>query len=289
MSDRPILPAGRARRFFRLPFGRAAALWGVLVLVFLGIWFVLQPGPGEPGSHDVSSVYVACAIGLGLLVAVMVLGGRRFNAANSVGIRAIAEGDFARAEREFAGLQKRFRWLSAYAAIAGFNLAIARLYQGKLDDAIQRFGKIEATWSMAPRLGPNTACYLAIAYALRGQLDVARAWQVAADKRIQTAALKSTLTGFIDFARAVIELREGRDAEVHHWLEEHWRGLEGSLTGATLRPLTVVRAFAAAGAGQERGVGAAQRVMQGLGPIRPGEFAMLEVEWPEMKRFLEVA
>jgi hypothetical protein len=50
-----------------------------------------------------------------------------------------------------------------------------------------------------------------------------------------------------------------------------------------------VRALAAAGAGQERGVGAAQRIMQGLEPIRPGEFAMLEVEWPEMKRFLQVA
>jgi hypothetical protein len=212
---------------------------------------------------------------------------RRFNAANSVGLQALAEGDFPRAESEFGALAKRFGWLGALGAVARFNLALARLFAGNLDDAIARFGAIEKRSSMGTiNLRPSIACHLAIAYALRGQLDVARTWLVEAEKRTEKSPQKSALTGLVAFGQAIIELREGRDQEVLRWLEPRWRGLEGSLTGGTMRSFTVLRAFATARAGGEREVGAAERILHGLDPIRAGEFAMLEAGWPEMQTFL---
>jgi tetratricopeptide (TPR) repeat protein len=231
----------------------------------------------------------AFGIGFGVIVFLVVfVATRRFNAANSVGLRALAEGDFDRAKSEFALLARRFRWFDRGAVVAEYNLALAQLYRGKLGEAITGFGKVEKkVWGLSSaNLRPGNAAYLAITYALRGQLDVARTWLAEAERRNANAPFKSVITGFIAFGQAIVELREGRDAEVLGWLEPRWRGLEGSLTGTILRPFTVLRAFATARAGGEREIGSAQRILQVLAPIRPGEFAMLQVEWAEMQRFL---
>jgi len=163
-----------------------------------------------------------------------------------------------------------------------------RRSRGKLGEAIAGFAKVEKKTSgfSGANLRPGNASYLAVTYALRGDLDVARTWLAEAEKRNANAPFKTVVTGIVAFAQAIVELREGRDAEVLGWLDQRWRGLEGSLTGTVLRPFTVLRAFAAARAGGEREIGSAQRILQGLAPIRSGEFAMLEVEWAEMQRFL---
>ena len=294
MNDKPILPAKGARSLLRNQLGLTLVLWVVLILMFLIIWAVLQPPEGaRPQVHAQGSApsmtgTYAVTFGVALVIFLVALaGGRRFNAGNSAGVRALAEGDFARAETEFSGLQRRFRWnpIRLYAAVARFNLAIVWLYQGRFAEAIDRLGSLDKG-VIASSLRPHMACYLALAYGLRGQIDPARAWLAEADKRAASAAQKPFLQGLADLARAVVDLRSGDAREAHRWIEDRWRGLEGSLTGASLRPFTVVRAFAAARAGGEREAGASQRILHGLLPIRAGEFAMLEAEWPEMHAFL---
>ena len=289
------MPASRGRSLLRSPVGRTFLLWCLLIVMFLTLWTVLSkpgqaPVPLESPGGFWASQLGATTFALGtcaVIFAFIFVAAKRFNSANAAGLQSLAEGEFARAEGEFAVLSRRFRWLGAFGAIASFNLALARLYQGKLEDAIERFGAIEKRASVsALNVKPNAACYLAIAYALRGQLDFARTWLAEAEKQANRSPHKSTLTGLIAFGRAIIELREGRDREVLEWLDPRWRGLEGSLTGGSMRFFTVLRAFATARAGGEREVGAAERILHGLDPIRPGEFAMLEAEWPEMQRFL---
>lgn len=300
MDDRPILPAGRVRSFFRNPGGRIFALWLLLIAMFLTIWWALQPSGGVSGqaydggasdsvARSSSNPFIVVPL-FGLSIAsfiFFVVATRRFNSASSVGLQALAEGDFARAEAEFDSLTKRFRWLGALSVAARFNLALARLCGGKLDDAIERFGVFEKQSGLATiAVRPSTACHLAIAYALRGQLDVARTWLTEAEKRAEKSPHKAALTGLVAFGQAIVEVREGRDQEVLGWLEPRWRGLQGSLTGGTMRSFTVLRAFATARAGGEREIGAAERILHGLDPVRPGEFAMLEAAWPEMQHFL---
>jgi hypothetical protein len=296
MNDRPILPAGRARSFFRGSVGSVVGLWLLLIVMFVGIYWVMQPSGDVPppahesGAHTWSEPLLApfITIGVGVVLFVFfVAATRRFNAANNVGLQALAEGDFTRAQSEFGALAKRFRWLGALGAVARFNLAVARLFGGNLDDAIERFGAIEKRSSMAMmNLRPSIACHLAVAYALRGQIDVARTWLSEAEKRTEKSPQRSMLSALVAFAQAIIELREGRDQEVLRWLEPRWRGLEGALTGGTMRSFTALRAFATARAGGERAMGAAERILHGLDPIRSGEFAMLEAGWPEMQGFL---
>jgi hypothetical protein len=296
MNDRPILPASRARALFRGSVGAVFGLWLLLIVMFVAIYLLLRPGGDDTpppanasGAHTWSEpVLVTFAPMVWVvLVVFFVAVTKRFNTANSAGLQALAEGDFARAESEFGALVKRFRWLGTLGGVARFNLGLARLFVGKLDDAIERFGAIETRASIATmNLRPSTACHLAIAYALRGQLDVARTWLAEAEKRVEKSPQRSALTGLVAFGQAIIEIREGRDQEVLRWLEPRWRGLEGGLTGGTMRSFTVLRAFATARAGGEREVGAAERILHALDPIRPGEFAMLEAGWPEMQRFL---
>jgi ATP/maltotriose-dependent transcriptional regulator MalT len=218
------------------------------------------------------------------IFAVVFVRGRAFNAANNAGVRALTDGDFARAEGEFAALERRPLLFGGYASVARFNLALARLYLGRLEEAITLLARLDGKWS-ATRLKPQIANYLATAHALRGQLDAAKTWLAEAEIRIAKTPLPA-LSAQADLARAVIQLRSGQADEVHRWLETQWRGLERALTGFYLRPFAVLRAFATAHAGGQREAGIADRVMNDLQPIREGEFAMLEREWPEMQAFL---
>jgi hypothetical protein len=299
MSDRPFLPARGARRYFSGPAVRALVLWVVLIAMFLAVWQVLRPaevadpsaytpppeGQEPAGSTALRLLPIVFFLVLLVFFSLLALFSRGFNPRNAEGQRALAEGDFERAAAEFEALTKRFRWGPA-ATVAKFNLALARLSQGRLQEAIDGFSKLEGAATKAVQLGPALACQATIACALRGQLDAARTWLCEAERRVKGSPHEATLAGLIAYGRAVIELREGRHVEVQRWLEERWRELERTLTGATLRPLVVLRAFAVAGAGGEREAGTVAQIKKSLEPIRAGEFAMLEAEWPEMQRFL---
>jgi len=56
---------------------------------------------------------------------VQVISRRCFSARNDTALAALAEGDFAKAEGEFAVLERRFRWVGIPSAVAGFNVALA--------------------------------------------------------------------------------------------------------------------------------------------------------------------
>jgi hypothetical protein len=112
MKDRPILPASRGRSLLRSPIGRTLLLWCLLIVMFLTLWTVLSkpgeaPAPLEnPGGFWVSQLG-ATTFALGtcaVIFAFIIVAAKRFNSANAAGLQSLAEGEFARAEGEFAVL-----------------------------------------------------------------------------------------------------------------------------------------------------------------------------------------
>jgi hypothetical protein len=303
VTDKTFLPAKGG--FLRHPLGRLIALWALLIVMFLVIWQVLQsPQPGSthamptpaPAGEPIdmfSKVSPVVAIAFfGALFFFSMARTRRFNAANALGLQALAEADYARGADVFGELARKYRWPGQLPGIATFNLGIVRLHQGQFGEALDCFTRVERrrSWSLAG-IRASLACQAALAYALRGDIESARRWRAAAEERKSSTPNQALIAGLIAYVDAVVDVREGRYESFLRWLDERWRQLEGGLTARTTRPLRVLRAFATAhapGAGP-RDAGGVDMLVNALKPATPGEFAMLGAEWPEMAAFLSAS
>jgi hypothetical protein len=205
---------------------------------------------------------------------------RRFNPDNNQAMAAMQRGDHERAAAVFE------RWTTggnaATRALARHNLAWTRLRQGRLAEASELFVANEADPRAlsANGLYTTTEHCLALCFALAGDLK-------RADSRMKEAALRepdrTNSEVMRSFARAVIDCRRGQPADAARDLEDHWNAFEQATAGDVLRPLRIVRAFAAAAAGPRE----AARVHALLArPAYPGEYDFLAASWPELADFL---
>jgi hypothetical protein len=162
------------------------------------------------------------------------------------------------------------------------------LHEGKLDEALQCVAEAEDSFGRNALGGAATlACYAALAYALRGEADLAQRWREAAEERKKNAPDPATVSGLLAFVDAVLDVRVGRYESFSKWVDERWQKLEGALTARTMRPLRLLRAYAVAqGSTGPRNAGAVELIVAPLQPARPGEFAMFEASWPEIHGFL---
>jgi tetratricopeptide (TPR) repeat protein len=303
MSERPLLPKSGVRKFFDHPGARTLVLWVLLLGMFLALWVVLQPSPGSsraslPSAEEAPAAEVGLAARLGMYLPGLALFGifmawgvrrtRGFTAANAAGLKALAEGDYAKAATHLEGAARRYRWPAMYRAVGSFNLGLARLYEGRLAEALERFEDAERRSNRMLNIKANIAVQLALTNALRGSIEPARKWRSEAEALVKTAPDPATVGGLLAFVTAVIDVRERRYDEFVRWLDDGWARLEGSLTARTTRPLRALRAFALAQSGGARNAGVAQKALEALKPVREGEFALLEAEWPEMRAFLRV-
>jgi hypothetical protein len=303
MTDRgSFLPRSGGRKFFDHPAARIAGAWLLLIGMFLAIWFWLQPSPASSMAASNYAGYAAVAEPSlvsrmypylpGLAVFVIFFSWRMgrtrgFNAANGAGLKSLAEGDYALAANQFQIVANRYRWPAAHRTIALLNLGVSRQYEGRVAEALESFAEAERSSAQIPVIRAAVAVQLALANALRGSLETAHRWRSEAEARVNTASDPGTVGGLLAFATAVIDVREGRYDAFVRWLDERWQRLEGSLTARTTRPLRVLRAFALAQSGGVREAGTVQKAFDALKPLRAGEFALLEAEWPEMRAFIQ--
>jgi len=203
----------------------------------------------------------------------------RFNAVNRPGLEQLRD-DPADAERTFAEIERRFRWPRYLRRISAYNRAIALLKQGQLDEAVGVLVEVEQHGGVIG-LDAAIAANLAYLHALCGRIELAEAWQAEVSRRAgPQPGLPHVLT---DIA---IELRKGHAAELRNRLDDQWRAIEAALTGARLRPVRVLRAFAIAQSSDIRDAGAVEPALAALRPARYAEFAYLGKQWPELDQFL---
>jgi hypothetical protein len=296
MADRPFLPSSRTGRLFANPLVRAARLWLLLVTTFLIIWNITV-GPGSGSGHSVamppsaqgdgpSSLWTTLAplLMIGISFAIFLQVNRALGRSNAVGLKALADADYATAARTFQALEARYGWLPFYRAAISFNLGLARLYEGQLAESIACFSRADRSTAITATIKPLTAAHLALANALTGALPTAHAWLAEAERRAKKAPHPAQADAFVDFARGVLDVREGRADEFLRAFEERRSVLEGTLTVRSMRVLAALRAYATVRSDNEVG---ARSALEALKPIGKSEFALLGAEWPEMRTFLQ--
>jgi hypothetical protein len=270
---------------------------------------VPEPYRGSPGSRVVTItlavvlfISIASAFvlkvpwlpvyfGLILLVVIGQVVRARRQAANFVvesneGISALAQGELQLARDIF------WRWSSAspsvrISALARHNLAWTRMRQGELQHAIEILIDNESRYARALQamgMYPTSSTDLALDHALLGDVTEAEKWLAESERRREYLSTPNFPAMKI-FARAVLDCRCGRTEDAARLLEEHWVECEGTLTGETLRPLRVIRAFAIAAAGP-RNAGPAEVLLAASRPAYPDEYTFLGKAWPEMANFL---
>lgn len=204
---------------------------------------------------------------------------RAFHVANKDAYAALGRGDYTAAQKTWA------TWamspMPRIAALATHNLAWTQLRQGELTKAIATIDANEARHGSALEaigLSATSAADHALANALLDQAKEAEAWLDRAEPRLLAATMPTS--GAIALARAVWHCRAGRVDVAAKLLADGWTEIESTTTGDVLRPLRVVRAFAAAAAGPRAPALEVPR------PAYAGEFAFLGTSWPEMAAFL---
>jgi hypothetical protein len=92
--------------------------------------------------------------------------------------------------------------------------------------------------------------------------------------------------GMLALTRSIIECRRGNAEAARVTIEQAWTEQEANMTGASLRLMRVMRAFACAAVEAPRNQGLVERLLVDLRPRYPGELAFLGGRWPEMAAFL---
>jgi ATP/maltotriose-dependent transcriptional regulator MalT len=268
-------------------------LWALLVLGFVAFWLG-QPSAGSSsdpadGASFWRDTLMQCLplvlLGLALLFCLRFVAWHP--AAQLAALKAQADGDFAEAEDAFARLAKRFRRFKALREFADVNRALARIHRGNLGGALDLLIDVDRRGKGAPEyIRASAACWLALAYALRGDPDAARSWRVEGDARLKRVLLPQ-LAATLTFVDAIVAAREGRYVEAVNGLDERWPQLEASLTARSMRPLRALHAFAAAQPTTVREAGAVSAALKAIGVVDAGELTLLTAEWPEMRAFLQ--
>jgi hypothetical protein len=222
-----------------------------------------------------------------ILVPFLVRSGRKqritkFNVINQVGLGMLEQDLVVDAERAFEKVEYEFGWPRFLPRLARYNRAMAVLKQGRLQETVTLLSEVDQAGGVLG-LDAGIATNLAYAHALLGNVALAEQWLSEARRRPhKTEGLPHILT------EIAIEIRAGRAANARKRLEDEWRTIERELSGARLRPLRVLRAFAIATTSDMRD-GSAEHVIAGLRPVRRDEFAYMAKSWPELDQFLRTA
>ncbi|MFT3692096.1 MAG: hypothetical protein QM831_03075 [Kofleriaceae bacterium] len=213
---------------------------------------------------------------------------QEFNSACSRALADLARGKLESARETFSEWA-RITKQPVVAAVSRHNLAWTLLRLGRLDDSRKlfvdndrRYGHSLATNLLFGTSGVDTA----LVHALLGDIATAEKWYAAAEQR-RSLPSRPSFPAMLVLTRAVIDCRAGDPAKAARLLDEQWLECEVSMTGAEMRPLRVIRAFAIATAGGPRDAGLADHLIAAVRPIAyANEFTFLGVAWPEMEAFL---
>lgn len=281
VSDaQPQVPESRVVRIRKVKIVATVLMWPAIIAMLVG-------AAGSQAWIWVLALVVGFVIAGTINAISLRRQARRFTAENVLGVAALARGDLKQARELF------WQWAEGtrsphVSAIARHNLGWTLMRQGELQHAIDVLTDNEDRNERALKtLGmlPTGAVDLALCHGLLGMLEGTEKWMAEAEQRVNELTCTPTVPAMKAFARAVLDCRDGRCADAARMLDEHWADYEATLTGDTLRPLRIVRAFAIAAAGP-RDAGLAESAFAMARPAYPGEYDFLGTAWPEMAAFL---
>jgi hypothetical protein len=270
---------------------RTIFLWVALVALFVVVYQVMTPSghPAAPPSERTRITWWLLGNVLPVLVVLAIFvfffRGLRFAPFNrQVGEanRLLAEGRVAEAAERFEQMARPRFAGATLKAQARHNLAVARIHQGRPDEAVALLVGVERReWRAAKGGLPElNAWRLAEACALAGDADASGEWLKAAQARQGSEPLWLGL-----LTTPLVRCRQGRFDEAARFIDDNRGQAEGSLTGRHLRTLSLLRAFAESA----RGPFTARLgdLLAAARPVETGGHDWLATRWPELRRFLE--
>jgi hypothetical protein len=297
MSTPPFLPSSARARDPRLR--RTLLLWALLVIMFVAIYELFTGPPSASAAHPSAAsspsfswiVAIACAVACGgfcIAWVWMVVRLRRGAVLNGEGLRLLARGELDQAQALFEGMAKKYHSVPTLRAMALHNVAWTLVRRGELHRGLHVLVGVAQGSALASfkLLKPSVAANLAAIYALLGELDAAAQWATEAEALRERSADPRPLLGSIALSRAIIDCRRGEHAEALRRLDHEWGVLEEAVTGETLRPLRLVRAFALSQTSGPRDGGAVDSVLAPLREGRSDTLRYLGTEWPELRGFM---
>jgi hypothetical protein len=270
----------------KLAWLKTTVIWTVNLAMFVAIYAIFSNGPTAAG--------VLATLGASITILAIILGiatvfaqrrTRRALSEMNDAIAALSRGQLDRANETFT------RWSEStntiLSAIARHNLGWTLLRWGRLETALAVVSNNDSAHERALQrlsLHGTSSVDLSLCCALLGKIEDAESWLEVTERRAAIATNPS-LPAMRVFARAVLDCRKEQCGDAARLLDEKWPECEAALTGADLRPLRVVHAYAHA-AGGPRNSGVADNLLSSSRPVYDGEYDFLGVAWPAMRTFL---
>ena len=163
-----------------------------------------------------------------------------------------------------------------------FTDAERAVAKGAYDDllAYYKANPADAKQLVESQSGANTASWLSLAHALRGDLGAASSWRDESIRRRKKANARPAATLLLD---AILACRRGDEVAAAELIAAEWREVEQTHTAVELRPVQAVHAFALSRTGADRVVVTRHLAAARAGGI--GELDYLGAEWTEMATF----
>jgi hypothetical protein len=292
---------------------KTLVLWGVLIVMFVGLYNLFSKPPPNRSRTRQAAVAVAVAAtrpcpepsllerGLPLGCAVLLIGGfiwliRRqsrgagqYNERVEPALMALNDGDAGRAVEIFRRVLDSYRNQAGYAATLRLNLAISLMAAGQDEVAIEELLLAERASGLlyGNEVRANAAAQLAQQFALRGDLELASRWLTDGRRRLTRAGGSSRLVtaAQLTLAEVILRCRLGEAEQARALLESHLRQLEGAFNVFTCRIAWLLGAFLEHQLAAPREAGNIERHVSMLRNARPGELAYVGQKWPEMEAF----
>lgn len=192
---------------------------------------------------------------------------------------------------ELDALCKRARVVPRYHALFVLNRGVTAMQQGEFETASRLFGEVlrsdqlpgrNKAWQMYKGLALSGAGEAAIRLGriseAEAALEAARS-ELSEERRVTLAPLE-----------AMINLRSDRPEHAERALSEHWDSLQGMVSGATMREVCLLRAFALSkldSSGDRRSL--RKQLEEAARPFEPGRYDNLARHWPEFGEYLRGA
>ncbi len=273
ISSTELMPPERHYQPMRIPGPRIIGFvaWIGLVMATFGILFL--------GTPLIALIPLAPSLFLIWRLRRSIV---RTNQQNQDGITLLAAGEYDDAALIFDDLSRN-RWGWSHAVFV-LNRAVVYRMEGRPQRALSLLNAVETSGRMTTRamrpLVPNLYIETALCHGVVGNLERAASYVEQARQRLPHRG-----DGRLLLVEAIIWIRNG-DAELAlRHMASRWRHAEGALTGASLKALRIICAFAHEQAGNS-GSDDFRLMLAGVHPWTEGELLWLTATWSEMDDFV---
>ena len=174
--------------------------------------------------------------------------------------------------------------------LAAFNRALVALRLGRYSEARARLdGVLESGWldnrKFLQNFAPAVYASAMLVAVLEGDLDSAERYH----QKGRRNAFDLERHWFV--AESFNLARRERWNELLNRFEHSWEAIEGTVSGAGIRQLQLLKAYALTRASEHqdnyRGLHSGEEIRALLHGIRPGRFDHLVGQWPELREFMQ--